>query len=115
MVFRCSVEGYNHEGKNVRSITLVRKPFEDDQRSGAKERRQRSVNFCGYELAKSVWRPSKSDRVCSVHFLESDLERRSIRDLNRPYTLFTRSVYMSWTLTECHGKTISIWPGVKII
>ena len=76
MVFRCSVEGCNNEGKKGSGISLFRIPFEDDKRNEAKERRQRCIDFVATSKKWSVLLPTKSARVCSDHFLEADFERR---------------------------------------
>lgn len=77
MPLHCSVEGCSSQG--TKGVSLFQIPFENDQRSIAKERRKKWLDFISSSRphGRSIfWTPLKSSRVCSEHFVKDDFERR---------------------------------------
>ena len=77
-MFRCSVEGCGRETKKD-GVTLFRVPFEEDDGEVQQNRRQQWISFIA-EGKFAGWKPSKSTRVCSLHFASDAFEDRFIAD-----------------------------------
>ncbi|XP_046858296.1 THAP domain-containing protein 5-like isoform X1 [Xenia sp. Carnegie-2017] len=71
---RCVVFGCSNVASSEKGISLHRIPFFNDERSEAKRRRKRWVNFVKATRDKLV--PTKNSAVCSEHFTKDSLSRQ---------------------------------------
>lgn len=71
---RCVVFGCSNFASVEKGISLHRIPFFNDERSEAKRRRKRWVNFV--RVTRDKWVPSKNSSVCSEHFTPDSFSRR---------------------------------------
>ena len=74
MPSRCVVFGCSNKPSPDDGVALHFIPFEDDDRSEARKRRKRRVNFVAQK--RKNWTPGKTAAVCSKHFTSGDFERR---------------------------------------
>jgi len=74
MPFRCVVYGCSNVPNSEKNISLHSIPFESDSRPEAKKRRRQWIQFVSAKRAK--WAPSKTSKVCSIHFKPDDFTVR---------------------------------------
>ena len=67
---RCVVGGCSNVKDINNGISLHRIPFFEDERTEAKRRRKKWIEFVSRKRAK--WTSSKTSVICSVHFLPDD-------------------------------------------
>ncbi|XP_046862252.1 THAP domain-containing protein 1-like [Xenia sp. Carnegie-2017] len=71
---RCVVFGCSNVASSEKGISLHRIPFFNDERSEAKRRRKRWVNFV--KATRDKWVPTKNSAVCSEHFTKDSFSRQ---------------------------------------
>ena len=67
---RCVVGGCSNRNDSERNISLHKIPCYGDDRTEAKARRKKWVDFV--KLKRAKWAPTAASRVCSVHFSNSE-------------------------------------------
>ena len=73
MPHRCVCANCGNVKDVARNISLHTVPYYGDERPEQKRRRKRWVDFV--KLKRAHWEPSKTSKVCSVHFKEEDFMR----------------------------------------
>ena len=71
---RCVVFGCSNLANVAKGISLHRIPFLYDERSEAKRRRKRWIDFV--KATRDKWVPTKNSAVCSEHFTPESFSRR---------------------------------------
>ena len=71
---RCVVHGCSNTPNVAEGIGLHRIPFAEDNRTEAKKRRKRWIDFVNKR--RKYWVPSKLSALCSAHFEPEDFVRR---------------------------------------
>lgn len=71
---RCAVFGCSNVANVEKRISLHRIPFHNDERSEAKRRRKRWINFV--RATRDKWIPTKNSAVCSEHFTPDSFQKR---------------------------------------
>ena len=71
---RCVVFGCSNLANVAKGISLHRIPFLNDERSEAKRRRKRWIDFV--KATRDKWVPTKNSAVCSEHFTPDSFARR---------------------------------------
>ena len=98
---RCVVAGCSNGNDPERNISLHKIPYLGDDRSEAKARRKKWVDFV--KLKRAKWEPTVYSRVCSVHFSNTeDFEAQfSIPGVKRQRVqsnLYITALYIAVTL-----------------
>ena len=71
---RCVVFGCSNLANVAKGISLHQIPFLNDERSEAKCRRKRWIDFV--KATRDKWVPTKNSAVCSEHFTPESFSRR---------------------------------------
>ena len=71
---RCVAGGCSNFADVEKGIVLHGIPFLNDERSEAKKRRRKWVEFVKQKRDK--WEPTKNSALCSLHFKPEDFQRR---------------------------------------
>lgn len=101
---RCVVAGCSNTPNAEKGIALHKIPFYGDERSEAKTRRKKWVDFV--KLKRGKWNPSASSVVCSCHFAPEDFTRRLSLGTSRSQRTLVKDEIGILSVPKFHRNTL---------